>query len=56
MKDSKIIKWNIKWLVISTILILGVVLLTSFRHHKKKFRGNKSITSERDYYKQEKNS
>ena len=54
MKDSKIIKWNIKWLVISTILVLGVVLLTSSTTTQKKSWEQKyhEVKKERDYYKQ----
>jgi septal ring factor EnvC (AmiA/AmiB activator) len=53
MKDSKIIKWNIKWLVISTILVLGVVLLTSFTTTQKDSWEQKyhEVKKERDYYK-----
>ena len=53
MKDSKIIKWNIKWLVISTILVLGVVLLTSFATTQKDSweQKNHEVKKERDYYK-----
>jgi hypothetical protein len=53
MKDEKIIKWNIKWLVISTILVLGVVLLTSFTTTQKDSWEQKyyEIKKERDYYK-----
>jgi predicted negative regulator of RcsB-dependent stress response len=53
MKDSKIIKWNIKWLVISTILVLGVVLLTGFTTTQKDSWEQKyyEIKKERDYYK-----
>lgn len=54
MKDSKIIKWNIKWLVISTILVLGVVLLTSSTTTQKESWEQKyyEVKKERDYYKQ----
>jgi predicted negative regulator of RcsB-dependent stress response len=53
MKDSKIIKWNIKWLVISTILVLGVVLLTGFTTTQKDSWEQKyhEVKKERDYYK-----
>ena len=53
MKDSKIIKWNIKWSVISTILVLGVVLLTSFTTTQKESWEQKyhEVKKERDYYK-----
>ena len=54
MKDSKIIKWNIKWLVISTILVLGVVLLTSFTTTQKEISWEQKyheVKKERDYYK-----
>jgi len=53
MKDEKIIKWNIKWLVISTILVLSVVLLTSFTATQKESWEQKyyEIKKERDYYK-----
>ena len=54
MKDSKIIKWNIKWLVISTILVLGVVLLTSFSTTQKEVSWEQKyhkVKKERDYYK-----
>jgi len=54
MKDSKIIKWNIKWLVISTILVLGVVLLTSFTTTQKEVSWEQKyheVKKERDYYK-----
>lgn len=54
MKDEKIIKWNIKWLVISTILVLGVVLLTSFTTTQKNSWEEKyyEMEKERDYYKE----
>ena len=53
MKDSTIIKWNIKWLVISTILVLGVVLLTGFTTTQENSWEQKyyEIKKERDYYK-----
>jgi len=53
MKDSKIIKWNIKWLVISIILVLGMVVLTSFTVTQKGSWEEKyyEIKKERDYYK-----
>jgi len=53
MKDEKIIKWNIKWLVVSTILVLSVVLLTSFTATQKESWEQKyyEIKKERDYYK-----
>jgi len=54
MKDSKIIKWNIKWLVISTILVLSVVLLTSFTTTQKEVSWEQKyheVKKERDYYK-----
>ena len=54
MKDEKIMKWNIKWLVVSTILVLGMVLLTSSTTTQKKSWEQKyhEIKKERDYYKQ----
>ncbi len=53
MKNEKVIKWNIKWLVISTILVLGVVFLTSFTTTQKVSWEQKyhEVKKERDYYK-----
>ena len=53
MKDEKIMKWNIKWLVVSTILVLGTVLLTSSTTTQKKSWEQKyhEVKKERDYYK-----
>ena len=54
MKDEKIMKWNIKWLVVSTILVLGTVLLTSSTTTQKKSWEQKyhEVKKERDYYKE----
>ena len=53
MKNEKVIKWNIKWLVISTILVLGVAFLTSFTTTQKVSWEQKyhEVKKERDYYK-----
>ena len=53
MKDEKIMKWNIKWLVVSTFLVLGTVLLTSSTTTQKKSWEQKyhEVKKESDYYK-----
>lgn len=53
MKNEKVIKWNIKWLVISTILVVGVAFLTSFTTTQKVSWEKKyhEVKKERDYYK-----
>ena len=53
MKNEKVIKWNIKWLVISTILVLGIAFLTSFTTTQKVSWEQKyhEVKKERDYYK-----